>query len=149
MSSDGGGGGSLVEQGGIFWTGAEIPSSSRLIVASVGGVSPWGTARSRFWRRSRTRRKNPHATTSLNPWPRGMNIAKSSPQGVNFDTLALRNNRRGRGFWFAAARLFFLFFCIRGTKREFFFFRGGNSPVQPLLTFLLTFDFPAGASPAG
>ena len=29
VSSDGGGGGSLVERGGIFWTGAEIPSSTR------------------------------------------------------------------------------------------------------------------------
>jgi hypothetical protein len=39
VSSDGGGGGSLVEQGGIFWTGAEIPSLLRRIVASVGGFS--------------------------------------------------------------------------------------------------------------
>ena len=56
VSSDGGRGSSLVERGGIFWTGAEIPSSSRLIVASVGGFSPRGTTRSRFWPRSRTRR---------------------------------------------------------------------------------------------
>jgi len=49
------GGGLLVAQMGLFWMGVEIPSSSELIVACVGGFSPPGVASLRFWRRSRTR----------------------------------------------------------------------------------------------
>ncbi len=55
VSLDGGGGGSLVARGGLFRMGAEIPASSELIVACVGGFSPRGVASSQFWRRSGTR----------------------------------------------------------------------------------------------
>ncbi len=49
-----GGGGSLVAQGGFFQMGAEIPSSSELIVACMGGFSPRGVASSQFRQRSGT-----------------------------------------------------------------------------------------------
>jgi hypothetical protein len=55
---------------GVFF-GREQKSHCRreLIVGCVGCFSPWGTASSRFWRRSRTHRQNPHATKSPNPSP--------------------------------------------------------------------------------
>ncbi len=60
--------------------------------------------------------------------------------------MALRTNWRERGFWFhlrhgqlaffylrrGQLAFFSFFFCICGTKREFFLHEG-NSPVQPLV----------------
>ncbi len=43
-----------------------------IVVWSVGGFSPRGVANSQFWRRSRTRKWGPHATTLPTPWARGM-----------------------------------------------------------------------------
>jgi hypothetical protein len=48
VSLDGRGGSSLVERGGIFWTGAEIPSLTQVIVACLGSFSPLGVGSSQF-----------------------------------------------------------------------------------------------------
>ena len=48
VSLDGRGGSSLVERGGIFWTGAEIPSLTQVTVACLGSFSPLGVGSSQF-----------------------------------------------------------------------------------------------------
>jgi hypothetical protein len=68
---------------GVFF-GRERKSHRRreLIVACVGGFSPWGTASSRFWRRSRTHRQKPTCDYVAKSVKLGTSIAKSSPQSI-------------------------------------------------------------------
>jgi len=107
--------------------GAEIPSSSELIVACMGDFSPQGVTSLQIGdavaRACKTPMRLRHQHRELI-----VRTLRNCPHGGSIAIMAaLRNNWRGGGVWFPLRRVKGTaglpdFFCVRGTKRSFFSF---------------------------
>jgi hypothetical protein len=130
----GGGGGSLVERGGIFWKGAEIPSSTQVDCGVCGRFFSAGSCELAILATQSHAQVMPPCDCVANSVRLAVEYREIVAMGVNFGLMALSEiSARGGAFGFGPlSKRASPDFCIRGTKRVFFF-RGGNSPVQPLM----------------